>query len=143
MSWAFSSVTAPEHLHHRVTRVLALQVIKAERDLRSLVFPNEAKLCQQLGVSRTILREAVKVLADKGMVEVRPRSGTRAKPAAEWNLLDPDILGWQAQFGPDPQFLQNRTWTSARTRTIWTATCKRCSFRTPICRSFRACKKRC
>src|ERR1035441_2571136 len=73
---SFPQIEIPENLHSRVTRALALQVLEAERDSRSLVFPNEAELCHQLGVSRTILREAVKVLADKGMVEARQKLGT-------------------------------------------------------------------
>ena len=96
-----------ENLHDRVTRALAVQVLEAEREARLLVFPNEADLCQQLGVSRTILREAVKVLADKGMVETRQRVGTSANPRAVWNQLDPDILNWWAELGPDPQFLRD------------------------------------
>lgn len=96
----------PEKLHGKVTRALALQVLEAARELRELTFPNEANLCVQLGVSRTILREAIKVLADKGMVEVRQRSGTKAKPRASWNQLDPDILGWWAESKPDARFLR-------------------------------------
>jgi len=103
----FPQIVMPENLHDRVTRVLALQVLEAERDNRSLVFPNEADLCQQLGVSRTILREAIKVLADKGMVEVRRRSGTRAMPRQAWNQLDADILDWRAELGPDAIFLRD------------------------------------
>jgi DNA-binding FadR family transcriptional regulator len=87
--------------------VLASQVLEAERKARSLVFPNEAELCQQLGVSRTIVREAIKVLADKGMVEVRRRLGTRATPRTAWNQLDADILGWRAELGPDASFLRD------------------------------------
>ena len=104
---AFPRIVMPENLHDRVTRVLAFQVLEAEKHSRPLVFPNEAELCQQLGVSRTILREAVKVLADKGMVEVRQRSGTRARPRTDWNQLDPDILGWWAELGPDARFLRD------------------------------------
>jgi DNA-binding FadR family transcriptional regulator len=83
-----------------------LQVLEAEREGRHLLFPNEAELCLQLGVSRTILREAVKVLADKGMVEVRQRLGTRSKPRDSWNQLDPDILDWRAETRPDARFLR-------------------------------------
>jgi DNA-binding FadR family transcriptional regulator len=90
-----------------VTRTLALQVIEAEHQAQPLEFPNEGTLCQQLGVSRSILRESVKVLEDKGMIEVRPRSGTRARPRAEWNQLDPSVLGWQAQLYPDALLLRN------------------------------------
>jgi len=107
MSTSFNKIRAPEKLHHCVTRTLALRVMDAERASERLDFPNEAELCQQLGVSRSILREAVKVLADKGMMEVRPRSGMRSRPRAEWNVLDPDILGWQAQLSPDPRFLRD------------------------------------
>lgn len=107
VSTTFPRITAPENLHSRVTRTLALRVLEAERTGEQLVFPNEAELCQQLGVSRTILREAVKVLADKGMVKVRPRSGTLARARSEWKLLDPDILGWQAGLQPDGRFLRD------------------------------------
>jgi DNA-binding FadR family transcriptional regulator len=103
----FPQIEMQENLHSRVTRTLALQVLEAERDSRSLVFPNEAELCHQLGVSRTILREAVKVLADKGMIESRQKLGTRARPRTAWNQLDPDILGWWAELGPDAHFLRD------------------------------------
>jgi DNA-binding FadR family transcriptional regulator len=59
--------------------------------------PTEANLAAELGVSRNALREAVKVLVSKGMVEVRPKTGTRIREPAEWNLLDQDILAWHAQ----------------------------------------------
>ncbi len=94
-------------LHETVTRRLALQVILAERNGEQVAFPNEADLCQELGVSRTVLRESMKVLADKGMVEMRPRTGTRARPRSGWRLLDPDILAWQAEVAPDIRFLRD------------------------------------
>ena len=102
----FSRIHAPENLHGRVTRALGLRLIEAERSGEEIFFPNEAELCQQLGVSRSILREAVKVLADKGMLQVRPRSGTRSRPRSDWNLLDPDILTWQAEARTDARFLR-------------------------------------
>lgn len=107
METQFAKIDLTEKLHDRITRTLALRVIRVERAGELAHFPNEAELCQQLGVSRSILREAVKVLTDKGMLEVRPRSGTRSKPKSEWNLLDPDILAWEAQLQPEPQFLRN------------------------------------
>lgn len=102
---SFAPIQAPENLHACVTRTVALRVLEADRSSERVAFPNEAELCQQLGVSRSILREAIKVLVDKGLVEVRPRSGMRSRPREEWNLLDPDILAWQAQLQPDPRFL--------------------------------------
>ena len=47
------------------------------------------------GVSRTVMREVIRVLADKGMLESRPRTGTRVRPRGDWNFLDPDILAWR------------------------------------------------
>src|SRR5437762_13173507 len=62
--------------------------------------PNEEELCRELGVSRTALRESVKVLAAKGLVESRPRIGTRVRASASWNLLDPDVLACAARPRP-------------------------------------------
>jgi GntR family galactonate operon transcriptional repressor len=103
----FKTIEPSGNLHDRVTRTLALQLIEAERRSVQIVFPNEADLCKQLGVSRSILREAVKVLEDKGLLEVRPRSGTRSKPRSEWHLLDPDVLCWQAETRMDPRLLRD------------------------------------
>src|SRR6187551_3409488 len=56
-------------------------------------------------VSRTVVRETIKVLAAKGLVESRPKVGTRVRPRRDWNLLDPDVLAWQVEAGADPGFL--------------------------------------
>jgi len=57
-------------------------------------FPTEAELSKQHGVSRSVTREAVKMLTAKGLVSARPRQGTVIEPAASWNLFDPDVLRW-------------------------------------------------
>lgn len=57
-------------------------------------FPIEAELCEQYEVSRSILREAVKMLTSKGLLRARPRQGTWVQPESSWNLLDPSVLGW-------------------------------------------------
>jgi len=57
-------------------------------------FPTEAELCAAFGASRTVAREAVKMLTAKGLVSARPRQGTRVEPVAHWNLLDPDVTRW-------------------------------------------------
>lgn len=59
-----------------------------------LPFPIEAELCKQFGASRTVLREAVKMLTAKGLLSARPRQGTWVEPEKNWNLLDPDVLRW-------------------------------------------------
>jgi len=60
-------------------------------------FPVEEELCRRLGASRTVLREAVKMLTAKGMLSARPRQGTKVQPESNWNLLDPDILRWMLE----------------------------------------------
>jgi DNA-binding FadR family transcriptional regulator len=58
-------------------------------------FPNEADLGREFGASRSVIREAVKSLAAKGLLESRTRTGIRVLPASHWNLLDLDVLGWR------------------------------------------------
>jgi DNA-binding FadR family transcriptional regulator len=57
-------------------------------------FPTEAELAKQQGVSRSVTREAVKMLTAKGLLTARPRKGTTVQPSASWNLFDPDVLRW-------------------------------------------------
>ena len=57
-------------------------------------FPTEGELSRQHGTSRSVTREAVKMLTAKGLLQARPRQGTRVTPEARWNLLDPDVLRW-------------------------------------------------
>lgn len=57
-------------------------------------FPIEAEICTKMSVSRSVLREAVKMLTAKGLLGSRPRQGTWVQSEESWNLLDPDVLGW-------------------------------------------------
>ncbi|MHA6718733.1 FadR/GntR family transcriptional regulator [Sphingomonas sp. RS6] len=75
-------------------------------------FPTEAELAKQHGVSRSVTREAVKMLTAKGLLSARPRQGTVIQPASSWNLFDTDVLRWllERQFSVDllRQFSQLR-----------------------------------
>jgi DNA-binding FadR family transcriptional regulator len=64
--------------------------------------PNEAELCVQYRTSRSVVREAVKMLTAKGLLASRPRLGTWVQPEGNWNLLDPDVLVWllERQYSP-------------------------------------------
>jgi len=97
--------SARKKLHEVITRELALRIIQADRRSEQVSFPNERNLSAELGVSRTVVREAMKVLVDKGLVEMSPKAGTRSRPRSAWKLLDPDILIWQAELAPDARFL--------------------------------------
>jgi len=57
-------------------------------------FPTEAELAKQHAVSRSVTREAVKMLTAKGLLSARPRQGTVVQPASSWNLFDTDVLRW-------------------------------------------------
>jgi DNA-binding FadR family transcriptional regulator len=58
------------------------------------VFPTEAELAVQHSVSRSVTREAVKMLCAKGLLSARPRQGTIIEPTSSWNLFDTDVLRW-------------------------------------------------
>ena len=60
-------------------------------------FPTEADLARQYEVSRSVTREAVKMLTAKGLLVARPRKGTSVQPARAWNLFDPDVLRWMLE----------------------------------------------
>jgi GntR family galactonate operon transcriptional repressor len=69
------------------------------------LLPNEDDLTARFEVSRTTFREAMKTLASKGMVEIRPKTGTRVRPPEHWHHTDPDVMVWQYETGPSQQFL--------------------------------------
>ncbi len=81
-------------LHGQVANEIAGRIMSGEFAPGSIL-PNEADFSVTLKVSRTALREAIKVLAAKGLVESRPKIGTRIRPRDYWNMLDPDVLAWQ------------------------------------------------
>ena len=71
--------------------------------------PNEEALCREFGVSRGVIREAIKVLGKKGLVRPRPKIGTRIQPRSCWNLFDGDVLVWKLKAGQQIEFLEQVT----------------------------------
>ncbi len=69
--------------------------------------PGEIEFSEQLDVSRTAYREAVRILSAKGLVESRPRTGTRVTEKERWNLLDPDVLAWMFEGEPSVEFIRD------------------------------------
>jgi DNA-binding FadR family transcriptional regulator len=65
------------------------------------ILPNEGALSSELQISRTAVREAIKMLTAKGLVGSRPRRGTEVRPVSDWNLLDSDVLRWLRETPPD------------------------------------------
>jgi DNA-binding FadR family transcriptional regulator len=67
----------------------------------------EIAFAEELNVSRGAFREAIQVLTAKGLVESRPKTGTRVLPRNRWNLLDPDVLAWAFTGEPDHQLVRS------------------------------------
>jgi DNA-binding FadR family transcriptional regulator len=81
------------NLAHQVMSDLGQQIARGDFS-PGIALPAEDDLVAALGFSRTVIREAVKMLAAKGLVNTRPRRGTIVLPESHWNLADPDILDW-------------------------------------------------
>lgn len=96
----------PDRLFGQVAQKLAVAIITG-RVRAGEVLPNEDDLRSEISVSRTAYREAVKILTAKGLVEARPKSGTRAAPRERWNLLDPDVLSWHFESDPNEKFIRD------------------------------------
>jgi GntR family transcriptional regulator, galactonate operon transcriptional repressor len=92
-------------LHGRVVQVVG------QRIAQGLIPPDEAidvaSLEAEFGVSRTVVRESLKVLAAKGLVDARPKRGTFVRPREDWSLLDPDLLRWRFGNRTDTRFLDD------------------------------------
>ncbi|CDS55298.1 D-Galactonate repressor DgoR [Polaromonas sp. CG9_12] len=69
--------------------------------------PPEPLLCLELGVSRTVVREAVKSLIAKGLMTTGPKVGTRVLSEEHWNWFDPDVIAWQSKAGLTAEFLRD------------------------------------
>lgn len=82
-------------MHGQVVEWLGRRIVSGELSDGSQL-PNEAELAAQLRVSRGGIREAVKALAAKGLVEPRPRLGTRVLPRDQWNLMDREVITWHS-----------------------------------------------
>jgi DNA-binding FadR family transcriptional regulator len=76
--------------------LLATAILRGDYAPESIL-PREAELMETFGVSRTVLREALRTLTSKGLIESRPRVGTRVRPKPAWNLLDVDVLDWYSR----------------------------------------------
>ncbi|WP_399680948.1 FadR/GntR family transcriptional regulator [Xenophilus sp.] len=81
--------------------------IVAGRYAPGSAIPPEPLLCEELGVSRTVVREAVKSLVAKGLVSTGPKVGTRVLPADQWNWFDADVIVWQTRVGLSRDFLRD------------------------------------
>jgi DNA-binding FadR family transcriptional regulator len=83
------------------------EAIVAGRYAVGASIPPEPMLCEELGVSRTVVRESVKSLVAKGLIHTGPKVGTRVLPSDQWNWFDADVIAWQAKAGLTPDFIRD------------------------------------
>jgi DNA-binding FadR family transcriptional regulator len=96
-------------LHGELVHRIGLQILSGELQANDLV-PVESGAVAELGASRSVFREAVKVLQAKGLIEAKQSLGTRVQPRSQWNLLDPDVLAWFGEIDdPDSSLLRSLT----------------------------------
>ena len=94
------------NLHSQVLWQLGVAMVRGDYPEGSIL-PSDTELLARFSVSRTVLREALKTLAAKGMIEARARIGTRVLPRERWNLFDSDVLSWHFETGPDLELLRS------------------------------------
>ena len=93
-------------LQSQVVYRLGVSIVRGEFAPGSTL-PPDAELLERFGVSRTVLRESMKALAAKNIVNAKARVGTRVLPRQEWSLFDRDVLAWHLEVGPDLAFMRS------------------------------------
>lgn len=93
-------------LHGTIARKLGISIVSGRVKPGDLL-DGEIASSEQFAVSRTAYREAVRILAAKGLVDARPKVGTRINARSKWHLLDPDVLDWIFESEPDRELLES------------------------------------
>lgn len=95
-----------EPAHVKISKTLGVAIVTG-RHPPGYVLAGEIEAAEQLGVSRSVVREALRTLAAKGLIESRPKAGTRVRERHDWNLLDPDLLAWMLEGAPPLGYVRN------------------------------------
>lgn len=93
-------------IHQTIARDLGTAILSG-RHKPGEIFEGEIERAEALHVSRTAYREAVRILTAKGMLESRPKAGTRVTPRSRWNMLDPEVLAWMFEGEPDERLIRD------------------------------------
>jgi len=91
-------------IHGTIARQLGIDIISG-RYAPGDILEGEVVSSEQLSISRTAYREALRILAAKGLIDARPKIGTRVNPRSRWNFLDTDVLEWIFDTEPDAHIL--------------------------------------
>jgi DNA-binding FadR family transcriptional regulator len=92
-------------IHLRLGDQIGLAIVRGDFKPGEAI-PSEARLCEMFGVSRTAMREALRGLIAKGLVDSRPKTGTRVREPEHWNHLDADVLRWRLQVTDTDTYLR-------------------------------------
>jgi len=92
-------------VHARIANEIGLRIVRGDYP-PGAILPNEAKWAETFNVSRSAVREAIKMLMAKSLLTSRPKVGSRVEPRERWNLLDRDVLAWYAASPRREQFLK-------------------------------------
>lgn len=103
---SLSGRRAARNFHTFVINEIGQSIVTGQFAIGS-VLASDAVMMETYGVSRTVLREALKTLEAKGLVEARPKVGTRVSPRIRWNFFDPQVLAWHFEAAPNPAFYES------------------------------------
>lgn len=92
--------------HGTIAHDLGVAILSGKYPPGTLLL-GEIEFSEQLRVSRGVYREALRILISKGLVESRPKAGTRVTQRDQWNLLDPDLLAWMFETEPPLDFIRD------------------------------------
>jgi DNA-binding FadR family transcriptional regulator len=90
----------PLRLHGMIARDIGIAIVSGKYRSEEIL-SGEIASSEKLSVSRTAYREAIRILSAKGLVSSKPKIGTTVNPKNRWHILDPDVLAWTFEAGPD------------------------------------------
>jgi len=102
---ARSDTPKPLRLHGSIARKLGIKIVSGEFRPGDIL-DGEIAASEHFRVSRTAYREAIRILAAKGLVQSRPKVGTRVSQQRDWHMLDPDVLYWTLNSIPEGEFFR-------------------------------------
>ena len=105
-STSFEGVIEVRGVLGAAVKTLGIRIVRGDWRVGEVV-TKEADLVDELAVSRSVIREAFRILGAKGMIRSRTSDGTRVQPRAEWRLLDPDVMDWRIKAGDTESLLRD------------------------------------
>jgi len=95
-----------EPSHTKVSRQLGVAIVTGKYAPGDIL-PGEIEIAEKFGISRSVVREALRMLSARGLIESKPKIGTRVKDRESWHLLDPTLLEWMFEAAPPAKFVES------------------------------------